>query len=53
MRWKYLAGSDVGSSLCGFGLAISQVRHQRSIGSSFLRVAPSHHQFLDDSLEFS
>ncbi|KAL0678379.1 hypothetical protein Bca4012_006360 [Brassica carinata] len=53
MWWKYFAGSDVGSSLCGFGLAISQIRHQKSIGSSFLPVATFHHQFLDDSLEFS
>ncbi|KAF2615413.1 hypothetical protein F2Q70_00013117 [Brassica cretica] len=28
-QWSFLAGSDVGSSLFGFGLAVSQVRHQR------------------------
>ena len=35
LRWKYLAGSDVGSSLFGFGLAVFQARHQRSHSSSF------------------
>ncbi|KAF3526332.1 hypothetical protein F2Q69_00050622 [Brassica cretica] len=29
------AGSDVGSSLFGFGLAVFQARHQRYLGSSF------------------